>query len=75
MKKQPPPLHSPDRPTLTQLAHEAGEAADIALGSAKIAKQAAESIPKPDPRDDVNVKRLAGLERSEERRVGKECRL
>jgi hypothetical protein len=32
-------------------AKEAGEAADIALGAAKIAKKAAASIPQPDPRD------------------------
>jgi hypothetical protein len=33
-------------------AGEAGEAADIALASAKLAKDAAAAIPQPDPRDD-----------------------
>ncbi len=49
-------------------AARAEEAADIALGSAKIAKDAAErvvdALPTPDPRDDVNFQRLAGVEES-----------
>jgi hypothetical protein len=51
-----------------KLAARAEEAADIALGSAQIAKKAAEkvveAIPTPDPRADVNYQRLAGLEQS-----------
>jgi hypothetical protein len=46
------------------LVREVGEAADIALASAHIAKRAAEAMPKPDPRDDVNYQRLSGLEQS-----------
>ena len=38
--KQPPALYSATRPSLEALAHEAGEAADIALCSARIAKRA-----------------------------------
>ncbi len=44
------------------------EAADIALGSAEIAvkagNKAVAAVPVPDPRDDVNFERLAGLEQS-----------
>jgi hypothetical protein len=44
------------------------EAADIALGSAQIAKKAAkkvlDAVPTPDPREDVNYQRLSGLEQS-----------
>jgi len=43
-------------------------AADQAIGSAEIAQKAArrvlDSLPTPDPRDDVNFQRLAGLEQS-----------
>lgn len=46
----------------------AEEAADIALGSAAVAQKAAakvlDSLPKPDPRDDINYQRLSGLEQS-----------
>jgi len=59
-RKPPPPLNPPRSPSIAALAREAGEAADIALGSARIAKKAAESIPKPDVRDDVNFQRLSG---------------
>lgn len=52
----------PCRPPCSSSPARSGEAADIALGSAQIAKRAAESIPKADPRDDVNFKRLAGLD-------------
>lgn len=63
-RKQPPALYPPRRQSVEALAREDGEAADIALGSAKIAKRAAESMPKPDPREDVNYQRLSGLEES-----------
>jgi hypothetical protein len=62
--QQPPPLYPPRRQSLEALARAAGEAADIALGSAKIAKRAADSMPKPDPRQDPNFQRLAGQEQS-----------
>jgi hypothetical protein len=62
--KKLPPLYPPERQSVAALAREAGEAADIALGSAQIAKKAADSIPKPDPREDVNFKRLSGQEQS-----------
>jgi hypothetical protein len=44
-------------------AGEAGEAADIALGAATIAKDAAASIPSPDPREDPIFQIRAGAER------------
>jgi hypothetical protein len=62
--KQPPALYPPTRQSLEALAREAGEAADIALGSAHIAKRAAEAMPKPDPRLDPNFQRLSGQEQS-----------
>lgn len=63
-RKQPPALYPLRRQRLEALARETGEAADIALGGAQIAKRAAESMPKPDPRENVNYKRLSGLEES-----------
>jgi hypothetical protein len=62
--KQPPALYPPRRQSLEALAREAGEAADIALGSAKIAKKAADSMPKPDRWLDPNFQRLSGQEQS-----------
>jgi hypothetical protein len=64
VRKKPPPLHPATRPSLEALAREAGEAADIALGSAHIAKRAADSMPKPDRRLDPNFQRLSGQEQS-----------
>lgn len=53
---------------MSDIASRAEEAADIALGSAGVAQKAArrvlDSLPTPDPRDDVNFQRLAGLEQS-----------
>ena len=50
------------------LAARAEEAADISLGSAQVAVKAAgkamDAMPTPDPRDDPNFQRLAGLEQS-----------
>ena len=62
--KQPPALYPPRRKSLEALAREAGEAADIALGSAQIAKRAADSMPKPDRRLDPNFQRFSGQEQS-----------
>ncbi len=61
-----------EQPTLegdvSDIASRAEEAADIALGSAGVAQKAArrvlDSLPTPDPRDDVNFQRLSGLEQS-----------
>lgn len=67
-RQPPPPLNPPKAPSVHTLVREAEAAADIALGSAHIAKQAAEKVvdalPTPDPRDNVNFQRLAGLEQS-----------
>ncbi|MBA3402053.1 MAG: hypothetical protein H0U05_08705, partial [Actinobacteria bacterium] len=35
-----------------------------AIDAAKFAKEQADKLPKPDPREDVNFQRLAGLEQS-----------
>ena len=61
-----------EQPTLkrdvSDIASRAEEAADIALGSAGVAQKAAtkvlDSLPVPDPREDVNFQRFAGLEQS-----------
>jgi hypothetical protein len=51
-----------------RFAERAEEAADVTLGSATIARKAAakvlDALPTPDPRDDVNYQRLAGIEQS-----------
>lgn len=53
---------------VSDIATRAEEAADISLGSAEIAQKAAgkvlDALPTPDPREDVNYQRLAGLEQS-----------
>ena len=53
---------------MSDIASRAEEAADIALGAAGVAvkagNKAVAAVPIPDPRDDVNFQRLAGLEQS-----------
>lgn len=68
-RKPPPPLNPPPKaPSVEALVRDVGDAADIALGSAHIARKAAtkivDALPTPDPLVDVNWQRLAGLEQS-----------
>ena len=53
---------------MSDIASRAEEAADIALGAAGVAvkagNKAVAAVPIPDPREDVNFQRLAGLEQS-----------
>jgi hypothetical protein len=54
-------------PSVEQLAADVASDAEVALGAAKIAKEAADSIPKPDPREDPDFQtriRISGLEQS-----------
>jgi chromosome segregation protein len=63
-RKPPPPLNPPTIRSVESLAADVASDAEVALGAARIAKRAAESMPKPDPREDVNYQRLSGLEQS-----------
>jgi hypothetical protein len=63
-RKPPPPLTPPTLRSVESLAADVASDAEVALGAARIAKRAAESMPKPDRRLDPNFQRLTGQEQS-----------
>lgn len=68
-RQPPPPLNPPTKPrSVESLAADIASDAEVALGSARIATKAAQrvvdALPTPDPRDNPNFQRLAGLEQS-----------